>query len=70
MKTKLIMIFAILQFAGVAFMLFALLRWLKSSPTVILLVGLALSVFGTFVRSVCSTISPPSMPSCASWVPS
>ena len=45
-------LFDILQFAGVAFMLFALLRWLKSSPTVILIVGLVLSVFGTFVRSV------------------
>ena len=45
-------LFDILQFAGVAFMLFALLRWLKASPTAILLVGLALSVFGTFVRSV------------------
>ena len=45
-------LFDILQFAGVAFMLFALLRWLKASPTAVLLVGLALSVFGTFVRNV------------------
>ena len=45
-------LFDILPFAGVAFMLFALLRWLKASPTVILLIGLALSVFGTFVRSI------------------
>lgn len=45
-------LFDILQFAGVAFMLFALLRWMKASPMVILLVALALSVFGTFVRSV------------------
>lgn len=45
-------LFDILQFAGVAFLLFALLRTLKASPTVILLVGIALSVFGTFVRSI------------------
>ena len=45
-------LFDILPFAGIAFMLFALLRWMKASPTVILLVGLALSVFGTFVRSI------------------
>ena len=42
----------ILPFAGFSFLLFALLRSLKTSPNVILLVGLALSVFGTFVRSV------------------
>lgn len=47
-----IYLFDILQFAGVAFMLFAVLRWLKASSTVILIVGLALSVFGTFVRSI------------------
>ena len=45
-------LFDILPFAGVAFMLFALLRRMKASPTAILLAGLALSVFGTFVRSV------------------
>lgn len=45
-------LFDILQFAGVAFMLFALLRWLKASASVILLAGVSLSVFGTFVRSV------------------
>lgn len=47
-----IYLFDILQFAGVAFMLFTVLRWLKASSTVILIVGLALSVFGTFVRSI------------------
>ena len=41
-----------LPFAGMAFMLFALLRLFKASPTVILLVGVALSAFGTFVRCV------------------
>ena len=45
-------LFDILPFAGFSFLLFALLRSLKTSPNVILLVGLALSVFGTFVRSV------------------
>lgn len=45
-------LFDILQFAGVAFMLFALLRWLKASPNVILLVGLALSVFGSIYREL------------------
>ena len=42
--------FDILPFAGVAFMFFALLRRLKASPTVVLLIGIALSVFGTYVR--------------------
>ncbi|MBQ9654536.1 MAG: DUF1624 domain-containing protein [Prevotella sp.] len=45
-------LFDILPFAGVAFLLFALLRRLKASPTAVLLTGVALSVFGTFVRSV------------------
>jgi len=45
-------LFDILPFAGMAFLLFALLRWLKASPVAILLTGVALSVFGTFVRSV------------------
>lgn len=45
-------LFDILPFAGIAFILFALLRWLKASDTFILLVGVGLSVFGTFVRSV------------------
>lgn len=45
-------LFDILQFAGVSFMLFALLRWMKASPTVILLIGLTLSVFGTFIRAI------------------
>lgn len=45
-------LFDILQFAGMAFMLFALLHWLKSSPTVILLVGIALSIFGSFFREI------------------
>lgn len=47
-----IFLFDILPFAGMAFLLFALLRWLKASPTVILLIGVALSVLGTFVRSI------------------
>lgn len=42
----------ILQFAGFAFLLFALLRLLRASAKVILFVGLALSVFGTIYRSV------------------
>lgn len=45
-------LFDILQFAGFAFLLFALLRWLKASANIVLLVGLALSILGTFVRSV------------------
>lgn len=45
-------LFDILHFAGFAFMLFALLRLLKASSFVILLVGLALSVLGIFIRSV------------------
>ncbi len=45
-------LFDILQFAGVAFLLFALLRLLRFTANGILLTGLALSVFGTFVRSV------------------
>lgn len=45
-------LFDILQFAGVAFLLFALLRWLKASDNIVLLVGLALSVFGSFIREV------------------
>lgn len=45
-------LFDILQFAGFAFLLFALLRSLHASANVILLVGLLLSTFGTFVRSV------------------
>lgn len=47
-----LMLFDILQFAGFSFLLFALLQWLKASPTVVLLTGVALSVFGTFVRFV------------------
>ncbi len=47
-----LMLFDILQFAGFAFLLLALLQWLKASPTVVLLTGVALSVFGTFVRFV------------------
>lgn len=45
-------LFDILPFAGVAFLFFALLRWMKATPAVILLIGLALSVFGTIVRSI------------------
>lgn len=45
-------LFDILQFAGVAFLLFALLRLLKASPSIILLVGLLLSVAGSFVRAI------------------
>ena len=45
-------LFDILQFAGFAFILLSLLRYLRASANVILFVGLALSVFGTFVRSV------------------
>lgn len=45
-------IFDILHFAGFAFILFALLRLLKASSLVILLVGLALSVFGSYVRFI------------------
>lgn len=45
-------LFDILQFAGFAFLLFALLRSLHASANIILLVSLALSVFGTFVRSI------------------
>lgn len=45
-------IFDILQFAGIAFFLFSLLHWLKASPNVVLLTGIALSIFGTYVRSV------------------
>lgn len=45
-------LFDILQFAGFAFLLLALLRALRASAGVILLVSLAMSVFGTFVRSV------------------
>ena len=45
-------LFDILPFAGVAFMFFALLRWMKASPRAILLVGVVLSVFGTFFRSI------------------
>lgn len=45
-------LFDILQFAGVSFLLFALLRRLNASPNVVLAVGLALSIFGTFVRSI------------------
>lgn len=53
-----LILFDILQFAGFSFLLFALLQWLCSGtrqhvlPAVVLLVGLALSVFGTFVRFV------------------
>ena len=35
-----------------AFIFFALLRWLRASANVILLVGLALSVFGSFYREL------------------
>lgn len=45
-------LFDILQFAGTAFILFALLHWLKASAHVILAVGLALSVFGSFYREL------------------
>ena len=45
-------LFDILQFAGVSFMLFALLRWIKASANVVMLVGLALSVFGSFYREL------------------
>ena len=45
-------LFDILQFAGVAFIFFSLLRWLKASPTAILLAGLALSVFGSYYREI------------------
>lgn len=45
-------LFDILQFAGMAFMLFAVLRWLKASPVAILLTGIALSVVGSVIREV------------------
>lgn len=45
-------LFDIFQFAGMAFMLFALLRWFKASANAILLVGVALSVFGSFYREL------------------
>lgn len=47
-----LMLFDILQFAGFAFLLFALLMKLKATPTAVLLTGVALSVVGTFVRYV------------------
>ena len=45
-------LFDILQFAGVAFILIALLHRFRASANVILLVGLALSVFGSFYREL------------------
>lgn len=45
-------LFDILHFAGFAFLLFALLQKLHASSTAVLVVSIALSVFGTFVRSV------------------
>lgn len=47
-----LVVFDILQFAGFAFLLFALLHWLKASANAVLLVGLALSVLGSFYREL------------------
>lgn len=54
----LFLIVDILQFAGMAFLLLALLRKLKSSVTTVLVVGLLLSVVGSFVRNVSTGILP------------
>ena len=47
-----LLLFDILHFAGFAFMLLALLQRLRLAPARVFAVGLALSVFGTYVRSV------------------